>query len=383
MRLSTIRGKDRGIVISGQAAGRGNASFFGDKKRGIPRGVYPGHTGTRNDGAGRVVRILPGCTIRVRFCGAFRVMICVAFCLAFAARDARASELNVPPEASEAIHLMYSGQPDRAVALARKLETSRPEHPLGYLIEADILWWKIYCKWSERKYNTIDAWSHTRPADSDDDADLALADKVTRLAEASIAKSDTAEMELYAGLGYASRARLLGLRYEKMPVARAGVEARKHLLRCLELNPNMADAYLGLGLYNYYVDTLSTLAKILRFFMGIPGGSKSEGLRQLETASTKGELTQMEARFNMAKSLRNYDRDYARAAQAAAPLISAYPANPIFLLLAGDIEQKLGHNEAAAVRFRAAAASPEGDPACAAQVQKLAREALASLGTGH
>ena len=299
---------------------------------------------------------------------------------AFAAEQARASELNIPPEATEAIRLMYSGKPEQAVALARKLESSRPEHPLGYLIEADILWWKIYCKWSERKYNTIDAWSHPRPADSDDDADLALADKVTRLAEASIAKSDTAEMELYAGLGYASRARLLGLRYEKIPVARAGVEARRHLLRCLELDPNMADANLGLGLYNYYVDTLSALAKILRFFMGIPGGDKGVGLRQLETASTMGELTQMEARFNMAKSLRNYDLDYARAAQAAAPLISAYPGNPVFLLLAGDIEEKLGHTDAAAARFRAAAASSVEDPACAARVQKLAHEALASIG---
>lgn len=299
---------------------------------------------------------------------------------AFAARDGRASELNIPPEATQAIHLMYSGQPDQAVALARKLEASRPNHPLGYLIESDILWWKIYCKWSERKYNTIDAWSHARPADSDDDADLVLADKVTRLAEASIAKSDTAEMELYAGLGYASRARLLGLRYEKTPVARAGVEARKHLLRCLELDPNMADADLGLGLYNYYVDTLSALAKILRFFMGIPGGSKADGLRQLETASTKGELVQMEARFNLAKNLRNYDRDYARAAQAAAPLLTAYPNNPIFLLLVGDIEQKLGHNDAAAAKYRAAEAAPEEDPAWAAQVKKLARDALASMG---
>jgi hypothetical protein len=309
------------------------------------------------------------------------VVLCLAVA-ACAAVQARASQLNIPPEATAAIHLMYSGQPEKAVALARKLETSRPEHPLGYLIEADILWWKIYCKWSERKYNTIDAWSHPRPADADDDADLALADKVAQLAEASIAKSDTAEMELYAGLGYASRARLLGLRYEKIPVARAGVEARRHLLRCLELDPNMADADLGLGLYNYYVDTLSTMAKILRFFMGIPGGDKGVGLRQLETASSKGELTQMEARFNMAKSLRNYDRDYARAAQAAAPLLTAYPGNPVFLLLAGDIEQKLGHNDAAAARFRAAAGSPEDDSGCASQVQELTTEALASLGQG-
>ena len=103
------------------------------------------------------------------------------------------------------------------------------------------------------------------------------------------------------------------------------------------------------------------------------------GLRQLETASTKGELTQLEARFNMAKSLRNYDFDYTRAAQAAAPLLTAYPGNPIFLLLAGDIDQKLGRTDAAATKFRAALASFYADPACAGQAQKLAREALASI----
>ena len=291
----------------------------------------------------------------------------------------RASELNIPSDAQTAIELMYQGKPREAIALAHKLETAQPSHPLGYLIEADVLWWNIYCKWSERKYNTIDAWSHPRPADADDDAELALADKVTSLAEAGIAKTDTAEMELYAGLGYASRARLLGLRYEKVPVARAGVEARKHLLRCLELNPNMADAYLGLGLYNYYVDTLSAMAKIVRFFMGVPGGDKHEGLRQLEIASTKGELTQMEARFNLAKSLRNYDFDYARAEQAASPLLTRHPANCIFLLLAGDIEQKLGNTDEAASKFRSVASAPWEETACADRSRGLAREALATL----
>ena len=312
----------------------------------------------------------------------FRVLLCLASA-AFASGQARASELNIPPKAREVIDLMYSGRTDQAIAVAHQIEADRPDHPLGYLIEADVLWWKIYCRWLERKYNTIDSWSHTRPADAEDDAELALADKVTSLAEASIAKSDTAEMELYAGLGYASRARLLGLRYEKIPVAHAGVEARKHLLRCLELNPKMADADLGLGLYNYYVDTLSAMAKILRFFMGIPGGDKRVGLRQLETASTSGELTQLEARYNMAKNLRNYDYDYARAAQAAGPLVKEYPENPIFLLLVGDIDEKLGHNDEAAERFRAAEAAPTDDAECAARVRKVAREALASLGAGQ
>ena len=275
---------------------------------------------------------------------------------------------------------MYSGNSDQAIVLARNLEAAGPEHPLGYLIEADVLWWKIYCKWLERKYNTIDSWSHQRAPEPDDDAYLALADKVTQLAAAGIAKKDTAEMELYAGLGYASRARLLGLRYEKTPTARAGVEGRKHLLRCLELDPDMADANLGLGLYNYYVDTLSAMAKVLRFFMGIPGGDKRVGLRQLETAATKGELTQTEARYNMAKSLRNYDHDYTRALAAASPLTTEFPENPLFLLIAGDIAAKLGHNDEAAMRFRAAAAAPMEDAACAERVRQIAREALAAVG---
>ena len=308
-------------------------------------------------------------------------LLCLLFAAVSAlfAAEARASELEIPREARAAIDLMYSGKTVEAVAIAHKLQGARPDHPLGYLIEADALWWNIYCKWSERKYNTIDAWSHSRPADDDDNAQLALDDKVTSLAEAAIAKSDTAEMELYAGLGLAARARLLGLRYDRTGVAHAGVDARKHLLRSLQLDPDMADANLGLGLYNYYVDTLSALAKILRFFMGIPGGDKKLGLQQLETASTKGELTQMEARFNMAKSLRNYDRDYARAEEAAAPLLAKYPRNCIFLLLAGDVEQKLGHNEEAAARFRAAAEAPWDDSACGERAHKLADEALENL----
>ena len=316
---------------------------------------------------------IPNRYIRVLF------PLAVAALALFLQTEARASELDIPPDAKRAIDLMYKGKLNESIALAHKLEAEQPDHPLGYLIEADLRWWNIYCNWSERKYNTIDAWSHTRPADEDDKVELALADKVAQFAEAEIAKSDTAEMELYAGLGYAARARLLGLRFEKMPVARAGVEARKHLLRCLELDPSMADAYLGLGLYNYYVDTLSTMAKILRFFMGIPGGDKREGLRQLEVASTQGEITQVEARFNMAKSLRNYDLDYARAEKAAAPLLTEYPGNCIFLLLAGDIEQKLGHKEEASARFRAAAAASWEVPACADRAHHLASEGLASL----
>ncbi len=290
---------------------------------------------------------------------------------------ARASELNLPPEATEGIHLMFSGKTDEAMPIFRKIQQDHPDHPLGYLLEAEAIWWKIYCESMERKYNTLDAWAHKRGPE--DDAYLTLVDKVTRLAETSIAKQDTAEMELYAGAGYMQRSRLTGLRADRGPTVRAGVAARNHMLRCLELDPNMADAYTGLGLYNYYADTLSGLAKVMRFFMGIPGGDKHVGLQQLETAMAKAELTPVIARYFTAKNLRNFDFDYARAAELIAPLTKEYPENPVFLLFAADVAAKLGRNDEAAMWLHAAADAPEEDPACGARVQLLVRQSLAAL----
>jgi tetratricopeptide (TPR) repeat protein len=294
--------------------------------------------------------------------------------------SAQASELNLPPEATEGIHMMFSGKTDEAMAIFRRAQQDRPEHPLGYLLEAEAIWWKIYCQSMERKYNTLDAWSHRRGPD--DDTYLALVDKVTRLAEASIAKHDTAEMELYAGVGYMQRSRLTGLRAERGITVRAGVAARSHMLRCLELDPNMADAYTGLGLYNYYADTLSGIAKVMRFFMGIPGGDKHVGLQQLDTAMAKAELTPVIARYFTAKNVRNFDLDYVRATELMAPLTKEYPENPVFLLFASDVAAKLGDYDEAAMWLHAAADAPEEDPACGARVQLLVRQSLAALPPG-
>jgi len=290
---------------------------------------------------------------------------------------AQASKLNLPSEATQGLRLIYDGNPDAAIELFRKLQQQQPDLPLGYLLEANARWWKLYCGACEIKYGMIDAWR--RPRLPEDDAYLALADKAVRLAEAQLKRADTAEMRLYAGMGWLLRGRLLGLRDDRRGTARVGVKAREHLLRALQLDPEMTDAYAGLGLYNYYVDTLSALARMLRFFMGIPGGSKKEGVRQLEIAMNEGELTAVEARFYLAKNLRNYDHKHERAAALLAPLVEQYPRNPIFLLLLGDMNAKLGRIEKAATNFHAAEKLKIPDAACRARVEQLAQTALAAL----
>jgi tetratricopeptide (TPR) repeat protein len=298
--------------------------------------------------------------------------------LTLSATTARAQILNPPREATEGLELLYSGDPGAAIERFRSLQNRQPDHPLGYLLEDDARWWQILCESAEYKWGMVDAWHREKLRK--DAPFFELADKVIALSEARLKEEETAEMHFYAGMGYAFRARLLALRDERRTTARAGVKAREHFLRSIALDPNLADSYAGLGLYNYYVDTLSAMARVLRFFMGIPGGDKRVGMRQLERAMEEGELTRVEARFYLAKNLRNYDRDYERAAQVAEPLVAEYPQNPIFHLLLGDINAKLRRKEKAAASYGQAAEIALRDPDCQRRIGQLAAAALAALG---
>ena len=291
--------------------------------------------------------------------------------------SAHAAPLNLSDTAKQGLKLLYAGHPDDAIPQFRQVQAADPGSPLGYILEAEARWWQIYCEACEIKWNTIDAYE--RPKIAADDDYLMLTEKVTSLAESRIAQGDSAEMQLYAGIGWAQRARLLGLRNDRRATARAGVNARTHLLRCLQLDPEMADAYTGLGLYNYYVDTLSPIARFLRFFMGIPGGSKAEGVQQLQIAMEKGTLTRVNARFYLAKNLRMYDHEYARSLEVLSPLMDEFPRNPIFQLLRGEILSKLGRKDPAAESFREAGEFSSGDTLCDRHLRALAQELTTTL----
>jgi tetratricopeptide (TPR) repeat protein len=293
-----------------------------------------------------------------------------------------AQNINLTPAAQSILTQIYSGDLTGAIDSAHKLQQDRPDHPIGYLLEDEAISWKIWCTSAEFKYNM--SYARRRAKLPADDHFLDIASKIIELSEHHIAASGdsaaTADMHFYAGMGDAFYARLYGLRNETKPAAHYGVRARERLIRAQALNPNLADADFGLGLYNYYADTLSSVLKMLRFFVGIPGGNKQEGIRQLNRAISEGKLTPVEARFYLAISLHNYDQKYEQALEVSAPLEEKYPTNPIFHLIRGDLYAKLGRKDQAIAAYRAAAASHLTDPESDTHVQALAHVSLQSLG---
>jgi tetratricopeptide (TPR) repeat protein len=297
--------------------------------------------------------------------------------VAFFCAPARADKLRVAPEVLAVADRIYSGDFDGGREAALRIQEEQPEDPAGYLLEAEALWWKIWCTSAEFKYGMT--FPRHRAKLTTDRPYFALAAKVSSLAEKQIAQQDSAEMEFYAGMGDALAARLYGLRGEGRNTAHAGVRARERFLRAAAMNPELADADFGLGLYNYYIDTLSAAARFLRFFMGIPGGSKKEGIRQLQRAIEEGVVVSPEARFYLAINLHNYDQQYERALEVIGPLAEKYPSNPLFQLARGDLFAKLGRKKPAHDSYTAASAALMNDAECRRHVEELVRASLAAL----
>jgi len=295
------------------------------------------------------------------------------------ARVPAGSVLELPSATPAILDNIYSGRTDIATTQAKQLQGQYPENPLGYLLEAEALWWKIWCASAEFKYGMTMA-RHRDKLEADQPY-LDLTAKAYKLAEESIRKHDSGEMRLYAGMADGLAARLYGLRGEARASARAGVRARENFLKALALDPTLVDAYMGLGLYNYYVDTLSGLARVLRFFMGIPGGSKQEGIRQLQRAISGGQLSPALARFYLALDLHNYDQKFEEALEVIGPLVEKYPENPAFQLMQGDLYAKLQREAQAEACYQAAAAAAARlrDVDCRKKIDALVKESLDAL----
>lgn len=265
-----------------------------------------------------------------------------------AARPALAQPTHPADEADRhyaerGVEMMMDGDLDGAIELFQQIEQKDPQSPLGFVLEADAVWWRIYYVSADLvDPDVFDvANMEATPYDShfDDLADVAIHKAEARIHN----QEDLARSHLYEGFAYALRARLEGLHDRDLATARAGKKMRTHLLKALELDPSLEDANLGIGIYNYFVDTLPGIVKFLSIFIMLPGGSRTEGLQELQSCAEKGELAKGEAKFYLAKDYsRSSEKQYDKSARYFRELQQEYPDNPLWPLLVGSLDYRLG-----------------------------------------
>jgi hypothetical protein len=244
------------------------------------------------------------------------------------------------------VDLLMDGELDESIAVFREIQKSDPQSPLGDVLEANALWWKIY--YSTGNLTDPDVFiANNKSATPNDAAFEKLVSSAISKSEARVkANQDVARSQLYAGMAWGLRGRLAALRDRRLATASAAKKMRASLLEAARLDSSLADADAGLGNYNYYVDTLSAIVKVLGFFIGLPSGDRAEGLKQLELCAAKGELARAEAKFYLAKNLsRPNERQFERSVQLFGELARQYPSNALWPMMVASLHCRMGHIE--------------------------------------
>jgi tetratricopeptide (TPR) repeat protein len=112
--------------------------------------------------------------------------------------------------------------------------------------------------------------------------------------------------------------------------ARDGVAAKDYGDRYTKLHPDRADAYVTVGLYNYYVDIAPALMNVLRFLLFMPKGNRTEGLKQLERTARDGELFAPFAQNILIEIYGSYENRFDDGLRVAESLQKKYPDNPSY-----------------------------------------------------
>lgn len=302
--------------------------------------------------------------------------------LSSAVSPAAARPQNSGPEqikvAQQGLDLLMNGDPDAAIKVFRKIQTEGPDSPLGYLMEADALWWKIYFATGDLIDPDVFVVSSGSSTPYDSQFNKLLNKAIAKARANRKANRDVARNYLYGGMAYGLRGRLASMRESNLAAARAAKQMRSLLIDAAHKDRHLADAYAGLGLYDYFVDTLPTIVKLLRWMIGLPGGSRERGLQEIEHAAKHGELTRGEALYYLAKDYsRTNERQYGKSLELFQQLHSQYPANGLWTLMVGSLEIRTGHAEQGEALYREVLDQERGKQTVAGKaLYKAAQNAL-------
>lgn len=231
-----------------------------------------------------------------------------------------ANPLGLPEELDARIHAAleanYRMHFEAGAAELRAVDALAPEHPLIAFGDLLIEWWKVTAAvWEEDE-------ARCAPM-------MAAIERSLAAAELLIAQGDpTGEGHLVKGatLGLLGRWHIKNRHWMKSYFI--GKEAKVNLEQALEINPQLYDAYSGIGIYDYFVAKLPGVVRWLAF-----SGQTADptvGMRTVETALARGTYTVVGTQAALALIFLRNELDPTKALELIDDLLAAHPDSPFF-----------------------------------------------------
>ncbi|MFZ0390394.1 MAG: tetratricopeptide repeat protein [Calditrichia bacterium] len=230
---------------------------------------------------------------------------------------------------------LYHFRLDSAMQIFRQVQQQFPEYPHGFFYEAYLT--AIYYS-QDRTNSELD--SRLQEA-------VEKAIDIGKEYESRSGKSADALYYLGVSNGIQGIYHVLNRSYFKGYIN--GRRGKNYLEKVVETDSAYYDAYLGLGIFHYYVDLLPGLVK---FFAGILGfhGNRGQGMREIQLTASRGSLFHVEGQFVFATIRYFLEGNRSGGLQIFEELRKAYPDNPALTLIIGYHYRRSG-NISRAIRY--------------------------------
>jgi tetratricopeptide (TPR) repeat protein len=225
-----------------------------------------------------------------------------------------------PPEGdllSQGLWWLYQARYDKADELFDQYTKTHPKDPAGYFYKTANNWWELAQKLD---YDLPDV---QKRFEENYEKTIAVAQALSDAAPSDKVKSRAL---LYWGGAEGLKGRWLVTQGQWVKAYFRG-KSGNHLLRqSIELDPEQYDASLGLGIYDYFTDTLPGVEGVLAYFL--IHGDKQRGLNELQLAIDKSEHARVEAMMFLIEIYTSEENTPEKALPLALALHEEFPKSP-------------------------------------------------------
>jgi tetratricopeptide (TPR) repeat protein len=179
---------------------------------------------------------------------------------------------------------LYHLQYDQARKKFDEYTAANPKDPAGYFYKTASDWWQLAQQFDKDLPEIVERMEK----DYQDTVRVAQ-----ELLDSQPDHKTKGLAYMYMGGAQGLKGRWLVTQRQWVDAYFMGRKGHKMLKRALVYNPDLYDVYMGLGIYDYFTDTLSGAQKILAALL--IHGDRERGLKELHLAIDKGQHARVEA----------------------------------------------------------------------------------------
>jgi tetratricopeptide (TPR) repeat protein len=219
---------------------------------------------------------------------------------------------------------IYNFNWDDGFKVFNSIIKKHPDDPRGYHYKSIIFLWYYLGNLNETNLDSF----------------IYFSDKSLELANQKISQKNTAELKYLIGSIYYNKSIAEARSGNYLQALWTSNQMKSNLEEAVKLKPDLYDAFLGLGLYNFALSQIPSTLEWAANLVGITA-DKELGLQYVNQTVKKGKLSKIDAQYYLSQLYSRVIVDHPAAKELLNNLVKRYPKNLLFNFSLAWVEYEL------------------------------------------